>query len=318
MQSPWSDYFRLGIVHFMAYPEVGSDESRMLPTIAAVAADADFEVVELKGVSDPSLRREIRRLCESAHLSVAYGAQPTVLGRRLNPNSLDEAERLHALQVLKQAVDEAVEMGAQGFALLSGIDPGEERRALACQALENSLVELCRYADEKASLPVVLEVFDRSIEKNALVGPTALAAEIASRVRQQVENFGLMVDLSHLPLLNETAAEALTAAADYLVHAHIGNCVMRDPKHAAYGDYHPRFGIAGGENDVPELAEYLRWLFRVGYLGGSGSERPIVSFEVKPMPGEKSEAVIAGAKRTLAAAWALVSNDGPTQRNLMS
>lgn len=303
MQALWSNYFRLGLVHFMAYPEVAGDESRMLPTIAAVAADADFEVVELKGVAKPSLRQEIRELCESAHLAVAYGAQPIVLGQKLNPNSADPGEREHAVRVLKKAVDEAVELGAQGFALLSGPDPGDAGRPLAQKALEASLVELCEYAGPKG-LPVVLEVFDRDIDKKSLVGPTVLAAEIAHNVRQRVGNFGLMVDLSHVPMLNETAEAALSAAQEYLVHVHVGNCVIRDKAHPAFGDLHPRFGIAGGENDVAELADFLRGLFRIGYLGEGLSERPILSFEVKPLPGETSEAVIAGSKRALAAAWA--------------
>ena len=112
MQAPWSKYFRLGVVHFMAYPEVAKDESRMLPTIAAIAADADFEVIELRGVKDPALRPKIRELCESAHLTATYGAQPIVLGEKLNPNSLDADERARALVRLKEAVDEAVELGA--------------------------------------------------------------------------------------------------------------------------------------------------------------------------------------------------------------
>ncbi len=303
MQAPWSKYFRLGVVHFMAYPEVAKDESRMLPTIAAIAADADFEVIELRGVKDPALRPKIRKLCESAHLTATYGAQPIVLGEKLNPNSLDADERARALVRLKEAVDEAVELGAKGFAFLSGRDPGEADRQKAQEVFEEFLIELCDYAAEK-DMPVVLEVFDRDIDKKAFVGPHAFAAEIARNVRKQCDNFGLMVDLSHIPMLYESVEESLTAAREFIRHVHSGNCVIRDKSHPAYGDLHPRFGIEGGENDVDELAEYLRWLFNIGYLAEDRKERPIFSFEVQPLPGESSEAVLAGAKRTLKAAWA--------------
>lgn len=306
MQSPWSNYFRLGLVHFMAYPEVAADESRVMPTLAAVAADADFEVVEMKGVANSALRKQIREFCQSAHLSVAYGAQPLVLGQKLNPNSLDATERNKAMQVLKAAVDEAGEMGAEGFALLSGPDPGEAGRKAAFAALADFLAELSLYAQKVGNLQVILEVFDRDIDKKALIGPHKLAAELAATVCKQAPGFGLMVDLSHLPLLNETAEQALQAVREYLVHAHAGNCVMRDRSHAAYGDLHPRFGVPGGENDVDELADYLTWLFKTGYLGGNRERRPILSFEIKPMAGEESASVIAGAKRTLTAAWAKV------------
>ncbi len=45
----------------------------------------------------------------------------------------------------------------------------------------------------------------------------------------------------------------------------------------------------------------MRELFQIGYLGEG--KRPIVAFEVKPLPGESSEMVIAGSKRTLLEAW---------------
>lgn len=113
-----------------------------------------------------------------------------------------------------------------------------------------------------------------------------------------------MLDLSHLPLQHETIEHALTVAKDHLVHAHMGNCVLRDKSHPAYGDQHPRFGVPGGENDVPQVVEYLRTLIKIGYLR-EGNPR-ILSFEVKPMAGESSEVVLANAKRTLREAWELV------------
>jgi hypothetical protein len=82
---------------------------------------------------------------------------------------------------------------------------------------------------------------------------------------------------------------------------------MRDPGNVAYGDLHPGFGFEGGENDVDELADYLYWLFKVGYLREGAEERPVLSFEVQPVAPETSAAVIAGAKRTLAKAWAKLS-----------
>jgi len=84
----------------------------------------------------------------------------------------------------------------------------------------------------------------------------------------------------------------------------MGNCLMRDTTHPAYGDQHPRFGIAGGENDVPEVVEYIRTLIEIGYL--KENQPRILSFEVKPLPGESSQIVLANAKRTLREAWELV------------
>ncbi|MEE9399125.1 MAG: hypothetical protein V3V23_02555, partial [Dehalococcoidales bacterium] len=109
-------------------------------------------------------------------------------------------------------------------------------------------------------------------------------------------------DLSHLPLMGESSDYALSAAKDYLTHVHIGNCVLKDKNHPAYGDKHPPFGIAGGENDVEEVRLFLKILMDIGYLGEG--KQNVVAFEVKPLDGESSEVVIANAKRTLMEAWA--------------
>lgn len=111
-----------------------------------------------------------------------------------------------------------------------------------------------------------------------------------------------MVDLSHLPLLRETAEQAILPIKDYLVHAHIGNAVVKDPSLEAYGDAHPRFGFPNSENDVPELVEFLKVLKDIGFLNTQNP--PIVSFEVKPWGDEDPDLVIANAKRTLNEAWA--------------
>ena len=103
---------------------------------------------------------------------------------------------------------------------------------------------------------------------------------------------------------SETCEEAILPVKDYLVHAHMGNTVVKDPGCVAYGDTHPRFGFPNGENDVDELVEYLRVLLRVGYLNKENP--PVLSFEVKPWGDEDPDIVIANAKRVLNMAWSRV------------
>ena len=170
--------------------------------------------------------------------------------------------------------------------------------------LIDSLKRLCEYSATK-KMSVALETFDRvPYGKNCLIGPNALAVEVSSRVRQEYPNFGIMLDLSHFPLQGEPTAYALSTAGEHLVHAHIGNCVMSNPEHPAYGDNHPRFGCEDGENDVAECVEFLGELLEIGFL--DPVKRPILSFEVSPLEGESPEIVIANAKRVLDEAWAQV------------
>jgi len=196
-----------------------------------------------------------------------------------------------------------MEWGAVGVAVLSGPDPGPEKRAEATAYLTGSLKTLCEYSRQRGGPPILLEVFDRaSYGKNALIGPHAEAAAVARHVAAYFPGFGLMVDLSHLPLLDETAEDALRVSAQVLRHAHLGNCVKRFPQHPAYGDNHPMFGIAEGENGIPELTRFLKALLDAGFIGKG--KRNIVSFEVKPFGGQSSDEVIRNAKTSLDAAWA--------------
>jgi sugar phosphate isomerase/epimerase len=202
---------------------------------------------------------------------------------------------------MKESIDEAYEIGAEGFAFLSGRYE-EATKEQSFQALVKSTRELCAYAKSKGSLRVALEVFDFDIDKKSIIGPAALARRFAEEIRKDYDNFGLMVDLSHLPLVRETAEEAILPVKDYIVHAHIGNAVVKDPSFAAYGDAHPRFGFPNSENDVPELVEFLRVLKEIGFINTKNP--PVVSFEVKPWGDEDPDVVVANAKRTLNEAWA--------------
>jgi sugar phosphate isomerase/epimerase len=305
VNEPFSHYARLGVIHFMLWPQAMSGNGPIAETVERLAADADLEAIELTRINEPATRARVRATLETARMAAAFGAQPILLGGKLNLNAPDDAARAAAIEAVKQAVDQAVELGAVGLAVLSGPDPGEAGRKAATDRLVDSLKWLCDYAAHKGNLPIVLETFDRvPFGKNCVIGPNAEAAEVARRVRRDFPSFGLMIDLSHLPLQGESPQQAVAATSEFLVHAHMGNCVMRDPTHEAYGDNHPRFGVPGGENDVPELAAYLRALLDAGFL--SRARRPVLSFEVKPLKGESPEALLAGSKRTLAAAWAAV------------
>ncbi len=300
-------YASVGLIHFMAYPQCIKGEGPILETLASVCHDDYFDLVEVTWMKDAEVRKEARRMMEASGMKCAFGAQPVLLTQKLSLNDPDENGRLKAISEIKAAIDQAYELGAVGFAFLSGKDPGLETRAEAMERLFDSTCEICEYAEEQGDMPVLVETFDRvEYGKNSVLGPTSEAARFVENVRCLYPNFGMMVDLSHMPLLNESPMKMLTAAQDTLMHVHIGNCVMRDPTHPAYGDEHPRMGIEGGEVGVVELAEFLEALMKTGYLDGE-TPRPM-SFEVKPVAafGEKSEEVIAASKRALNRAWAMI------------
>ncbi len=301
MNEPMEKYFKMGIVHFMAFPELAGGLGPWEETVRSIALDPFFTAIEITHIDDPKTRGRVKKMIDLAGLSVGFGAHPIILGQKLNLNSLDEAERLRALSSLKPLIDEAVFMGAESFVLLSGKDPGEEKRDRAVEALVGSLSELCDYSAAKGGPVVVAETFDCSVDKCCLLGPTPLALKLAQRLKQTHDNFGLLVDLSHIPLLKESPEEALVPVKDYLAGAHIGNAVI-DQSCAGFGDNHPIFGSPGSANTVKDVADFLKTLLRIGFM--TGEKRPLVSFEIKPMEGQDPLIIIANAKRVMTQAWA--------------
>lgn len=285
----------------MAYP-VGSGEGPIMESLNAILTDCFFEIIEVSWIKDASLRRRAGELLTSSGIEVRYGAYPRLLSQSLSLNCLDEHHRRRAVVEMCDGIDEALELGAKQFGLMSGPYEGDVT-ALACMnALEQSLVEICAYAS-RHDVKVLLEPFDRTVDKKCLIGPVDTVREISERVAESHQNFGLIIDLSHIPLLGESPSQALRPVAKYVSHAHIGNCCLSPPEDPAYGDKHPRFGYPNGVNDVNEIAEFMQELFRIGYLQCDGNEPKGISFEIKPIGDENSAVMIAGAKRKLCAAW---------------
>ena len=296
-------YAKIGLIHFMAYPSTMKGEGPIEETIRKIAVDDFFDAIEITWVKDNETRKRVKKILDSSHLTVAYGGQPRLLTTGQNINDLDETKRQIALSNLKQGIDEAYEMGAVGFGFLSG-KYTDDKIEEAYQALVKSTKEICAYAKSKGILKIAHEVFDYDIDKCSLVGPVDLAKRYAEEICAEFDNFGLMVDLSHLPIIHESARQSLIPVKNYIIHAHMGNCMMKDKNDPAYGDAHPRFGYPGGENDVEELVEYLKVLMEIGYL--NSDNRRILSFEVKPVGEEDPDIVVANAKRVLNLAWAVL------------
>ncbi len=303
MNEPLFKFMKIGLVHFMAYPTTIRGEGPIVESIRKLATDEYFNAIEITTIKDPESRRQVKEMLTTSHMTVTYGGQPRLLTTGLNINDLNEEGRQKALAVLRAGIDEAYEIGAVGFAFLSGVYE-EARKEEAYQALVRSTDELCEYAKSKGSMRVALEVFDYDVDKKSLIGPAPLAARYAREIRLKHDHFGLMVDLSHIPLIHETIEESILPVKEYITHAHIGNCVVKKPGLPAYGDVHPRFGFPDGENDVEEVVKFLRVLLQIGYL--NEARPPILSFEIKPFGEEDPDVVIANAKRTLNEAWAKV------------
>jgi sugar phosphate isomerase/epimerase len=305
MKDPIKKHFKVGLIVFMAYPAMGRGEDpNTCENIRRVACDDYFDAIEVSWVKNPETRKKAAKLLADSHIAVSYGAHPRLLTTGLNPNHLDETERKKAEATLIEAIDEAQEFGAPGIAFLAGKWQKETKEESYAQLLKTTR-NLCDYAQKK-NMSVELELFDYDIAKASLIGPAPLAARFAADIRTSHNNFGLLIDLSHIPMAYEKPEFVVRTLRPYLTHFHIGNTVCEDPGAPGYGDEHQRFGFPNGSNDTAQVLDFLRVLKNEGFFR---PEDPyVLSFEVKPWKDEDPEIVIANAKRVLNRAWALLED----------
>jgi sugar phosphate isomerase/epimerase len=289
-------YFQIGTIQWMSHPG-----REVIDSLKTIAADDYFDAVEVCRITDDAKRKEARDLLQQSHMRVCYGAQPRLLGPGLNPNALDESEREKAEETLLEALEEAEYLGAGGIAFLAGKWEKDTKEQAYAQLLKTTRA-VCGRAAEKGMF-VELEVFDYDMDKAALIGPAPLAARFAADMRTSCPNFGLLVDLSHFTTTYETSAFVIRTLRPYITHFHIGNAVVESGKEA-YGDQHPRFGFPKSANDTAQVLEFLQILRDEGFF--NATQPYVLSFEVKPWKDENHEIVLAGAKRVLNRAWALL------------
>lgn len=291
-------YFQVGTIRWMSFPKMGVIESTR-----RIASDDYFDAIEITKCKDDEEREAVKKILEQSHLKVCFGAQPCLLGPKLNPNDINEEGRKAAEAVLMDAIDEAEYLGAEGIAFLAG-KWEEETKAQAYEQLLKTTRNICDYAAKKGMM-VELEVFDFDMDKAALIGPAPYAAKFAADMRTTNNNFGLLIDLSHFPTTYETSRFVIQTLRPYITHLHFGNAVVKKGC-AAYGDKHPRFGFPDSANDTAELADYLNVLKQEGFFR---AENPMVlSMEVTLAGDEDEEIVLANTKRVLNRAWALVED----------
>ena len=289
-------YFQVGTIQWMSYPKRDPMES-----LLAIARDDFFDAIELKGFGEKNA--EAKAILDQSHLKVCYGAQPRLLGPKLNPNDIDEEGRKKAEATLMEAIDEAEYLGAKGIAFLAGKwEP--ETKDQAYQQLLKTTRNLCDYAATKGMM-IELEVFDFDMDKAALIGPAPYAAQFAADMRMTHSNFGLMVDLSHFPTTYETSQFVIRTLRPYITHFHFGNAVVV-PGCDGYGDLHPRMGYPNSANDTAELLDFFRVLKEEGFF--NAQNHYVLSMEVLPRPGEDEDIVLANTKRVVNRAWALLED----------
>lgn len=291
----WKDQLEISIVHPGLWPAAASDEKIWERSVRSVMEDSFFKRIEVAPITDARRRKQLNEWLQMANMKAGYLLQPLIFGKGYNLQSSDNAEKMLAVEGIIAGMDEAVESGADRVAVISGPNDPKEESEAALERLSESLILLDQAAAER-NLQLDLEMFDTTVDKKRLFGNSTMAKALMEQLGKQTTNLSLLVDLSHVPLLDETVEETVMNTASWLGHAHIGNCSTK-PDDARYGDKHPYFGYENGWHGVSEVAQFLQALHDVGYW--NLERKAGLGIEIMAAGDEDPGLLIAGAKRTL-------------------
>ncbi len=225
-------------------------------------------------VIPPAHASRISELTKAYHIRHVQWLTRGMLEQNVNPCAVGRAEHDRACAYLKDQARRAADAGAAAVALISGDDPGEDRRAGAKSALADTLAAVCDCLKDYPSVALLLEPLDRTAHKRQLIGPTQEAVAFLEALRPAWPAVGLSWDSAHAALNGENLEASLTCALPVLEQVHFAEAVLEE-KHPLYGDYHLMIGHPHGFLRIEKMESLLR-------LISAKTVRPLyVSLEVR-------------------------------------
>ena len=303
MQEDIRQYARLGLVHHMLYPKCMVDPDDHVRTLEAFVTRDDIETFDCCLPYGQQRREQlVKTIRQSDKEDVVFAIHHFPFEKyRLAATSY--SEKSHVKLIIKDMIVQAAAMGATGFIFGAG-RPGAND---ATDADFEAFTDFCRWLCGELKphgITALLEPFDTDIDKKFLYGPTEKCVELIESLKPDVDNFGIELDLAHVPLMGESFAHAIKTTAPYLKRVHLGNCILNDKNNPRYGDTHPPVGFEGGDIDIPELTEILGLLLETGFL--NKQKRGSTLLEMTPWPSRSVEETISDNFERIQKAWKLV------------
>ena len=300
------DFVKPGISATMLYPGAFSDETRHLEAVKAACALPDYEILDLSLLFDPDIRAQEMDLLRHSGKQVYLNA-PTVLQQDggYNPCSDDPETRQRALALMLDHIRYAGELEAPVMVYTANVDRGEAQRPVLLDRFFDFVCQ-CDKEAQNQGVVLALEPIERHRFKKLFLGPTEECCAFTERLRAAgCRQAGIMVDITHLPLMEEDVPSALTRCMELgMCHIHLGSAVL-EPSSPFYGHTHPPMGIEHGLFDTKELAEQLQCMIRCGYI--ASGKRAAMSFEVQPLPGSTPEETAAVQYEKLKEAFSIAA-----------
>ncbi|MED4753660.1 sugar phosphate isomerase/epimerase family protein [Brevibacillus choshinensis] len=298
----------IGIVLPKLFPFSQSQPEQMISSLLTILEDPFFTAVEVSYIADKETRELARKYMQYSCVEIIFNGGDAFRELQIDLSSLDPVVRNKSIIQCQMLIDHCYEMNAKIMHIVTGKFEGEENKQQNINAFIASTMELCKYAKDKADtyeLCISLEIGDRHVDRKYLLGPTHEAVHVARMIRSEYNNFGLLLDQSHLPIMGENPLKSLWLAKDYLTHIHIGNSYLKDRQASYFGDKHIPFGVKDSEVGVDELTAFITTLNDIDFFKSpKPTRKPVMTFEVGRLENESPKLVIANVKRTFFEAWA--------------
>ena len=270
----------LGVNHQFLYPEAIVSRKAHTEALRELVSFPNLDALDCWVWRTPDAAREEIRILRESGCQINYNIGDRFGEKIVFPASADADERRYASNILRREIGFAMDAGAKKIILGSGPDV-PEARADAKKRFAELLFSV--FADVPKDVMICLEPTDRDMDKFFLFGPALETADFVRGMRRGgMTNFGMLLDMAHIPLMRETMESAVCGAAETISHIHLGNNIVSNPRNPMYGDKHVPFGVPDSAYTECDAAAFLKLLQENGYLL---KEPCTVSFEVRPKEG---------------------------------
>jgi len=281
MKSFFSQIARPCVMVSQSWGEIARRSGGTLEALRRTLELEYYEGFQILHVNSASERRALGRIVSEHSLEINYCMGRYIYDNKLNISSLDDHIRKAGVQALLARIDDAREVHAQSYQVLSGPSPKTpSTRGEAYKCLQESLVTLCEAAQTPPEVDVLIEPLDITAHKCATLGTTQEAVALAQSLAALGYRIWLILDSAHMMLNGEEPVPSAEECVEWVAEYHLCNCVT-DKTHPLYGDHHMRFGQPGFL-DEKSAGRILAGLYRKGFLGSNHRLR--VFPEMNPSP----------------------------------
>ena len=188
----------LGETHY----NQAATQAVMADAVGRIASLGRYEAVEIPFIPWAEDRMRIHSTAQSHGLAVVQWVGGALEKENCNLSSIDQELRRKSASRLMECMELAAECGASTIGVLSGPDPGPDKREAAIESLAESLLEAA-VVGSRLGVSILLEPLDLEMHKKGLVGKSAETSLLRRRLGANAFGIKISLDTAHTLLNGE-------------------------------------------------------------------------------------------------------------------